>query len=98
MKTSIFTLFIMIIFIYCSSSLSNEEEVVIDETANEITYTASSDVISNPERGFMHSWSVASEGTALSKVTLNSLRNENVTIILRFAYNNNQNETDAPLV
>lgn len=119
----------------CSSSITDEvEEETIDKTISKIIYTKSSEVISNPERGFMHSWSVASEGSPLSLVTLQSLMNENVTIILRlyyldafknsdlstaqlnliktdfanlrtagvkcvlrFAYNSNQNDTDAPL-
>lgn len=137
MKNKFFTIIIIAIAsIYsCSSSDNDDEDVIIvDETIAEISYTASTEVISNPERGFMHSWSVASEGTALSEVTLNSLKNENVTIILRlyyldafknsdlsttqldliktdferlrntgikcvlrFAYNSDQSETDAPL-
>ena len=121
-------------FISCSSSNDNDGDGMVDETINEITYQPSSKVISNPERGFMHSWSVTSEGSPLSAVTLKSLKNENVTIILRlyyldafkdsdlsstqldliktdferlreagikcilrFAYNGDQNETDAPL-
>ncbi|MGC1633472.1 MAG: DUF4874 domain-containing protein, partial [Gelidibacter sp.] len=105
-----------------------------DDSVVEIAYKASTSVISNPERGFMHQWSVASEGAPLNLVTLESLKNENVTIILRlynlasfknsdlsevqlnliktdferlrtagvkcvlrFAYNENQDETDAPL-
>lgn len=117
-----------------SNSVDEESEEPVDNTVSNITYTASSDVISNPERGFMHLWSVNSEGTPLNLVTLQNLKNENVTIInrlyyldafknsdlsvaqlnliktdferlrsagikciLRFAYNANQNETDAPL-
>jgi len=118
----------------CSNSAVNTEEEVVNENINEISYIASSQVISNPERGFMHSWSVASEGTPLNQVTLESLKSENVTLILRlynleafknsdlsttqlnliktdferlraagikcvlrFVYNENQNDSDAPL-
>lgn len=73
-------------FSNCSSQSPEDEEVLVDENISEITYTASSQVISNPERGFMHSWSVASEGTPLNIVTLQNLINENVTIILRLYY------------
>lgn len=135
MKNKILVLLLLSIAISCSSnSNSNDDDGGTDETINEITYTSSLEVISNPERGFMHNWSVASEGTALNEVTLNSLASENVTIILRlyyldafkdsnlsttqldliktdferlreagikcilrFAYNSDQNETDAPL-
>ncbi len=121
--------------ISCGGNSVDEDPVEpIDNTVSNITYIASSDVISNPERGFMHLWSVNSEGMPLNLVTLQNLKNENVTIInrlyyleafknsdlsvaqlnliktdferlrstgikciLRFAYNANQNETDAPL-
>lgn len=135
MKNKFLLLILLSMVINCSSSsASGDDDGGSDDTINEITYTASSDVISNPERGFMHSWSVASEGQPLNLVTLQSLTNENVTIILRlynlaafkdsdlstaqldlistdferlreagvkcvlrFAYNENQNDTDAPL-
>lgn len=90
MKYTFLAFLIVFTIISCGSDDttidSGDSPVVIDETVNEITYTASSEVISNPERGFMHSWSVASEGTPLSLVTLQSLMNENVTIILRLYY------------
>ncbi|WP_228238240.1 DUF4832 domain-containing protein [Allomuricauda sp. M10] len=106
----------------------------VDNSISNISYVASFDVISNPERGFMHHWAVESEGMPISVAMLNSLKNEKVTIInriyyldafkdadlsqaeldlittdfermrtagikciLRFAYNSDQNETDAPL-
>lgn len=72
-------------FTSCSSSATDDGDLV-DDSISEITYLASSKVISNPERGFMHTWSVASEGVPLNLVTLNSLTNENVTIILRVYY------------
>ncbi|MDO6493191.1 MAG: DUF4832 domain-containing protein [Cellulophaga sp.] len=134
MKNRILALTLLIMVISCSSSSSGDDEVIADDTLSEIKYTESLEVISNPERGFMHSWSVLSEGDPLSLVTLNSLKNENVTIILRlyyldafknsdlsevqlnliktdferlreagikcvlrFAYNSNSDETDAPL-
>ncbi|MGM5468965.1 DUF4832 domain-containing protein [Flavobacteriaceae bacterium LMO-SS05] len=123
-------------FIISCGSTSVDDEIVepIDDSVNTITYKASNEVISNPERGFMHLWSVTSEGAALNATTLQNLKNENVTlinrlyyleafkdsdlssaqldliktdfgrlrdagikIILRFAYNSNQNDTDAPL-
>ncbi|MHB1104951.1 MAG: DUF4832 domain-containing protein [Lutibacter sp.] len=121
--------------ISCGGNSVEEDPVeLIDNTVSNITYIASSDVISNPERGFMHLWSVYSEGMPINLATLQNLKNENVTIInrlyyleafknsdlsvaqldliktdferlrsagikciLRFAYNANQNETDAPL-
>lgn len=88
MKIKIFALFIMAIAISCCSSSSSDEEkeVIVGETVNEIIYTASSEVISNPERGFMHSWQVSSEGEPIDLVRLENLKNENVTLILRLYY------------
>jgi hypothetical protein len=51
-----------------------------------VTYTVSNDVFSNPERGFMHSWQVNSEGAAVTVASLNNLKKENVSIILRMYY------------
>lgn len=136
MKYKFITLFILCI-ISCGSDGNGEAPIdpePVDDTVSTITYTASNDVISNPERGFMHHWAVESEGTPLNLTLLNNLKNENVTIInriyyldafkdadlsaaeldlittdferlrtsgvkciLRFAYNSDQNETDAPL-
>ncbi len=134
MRNKILIYLLLAVTIGCSSSSNSDDDITVDETVSEITYTASTQVISNPERGFMHTWSVDSEGTPLSLSTLNSLKNENVTIILRlyyldafkdsdlstaqldliktdferlreagvkcilrFAYNGDQSETDAPL-
>lgn len=132
MKYKFITLLLLAILISCGSD--DPKENPKDDSVSEINYAPSNDVISNPERGFMHHWEVRSEGTPLSLVTLNSLKAENVTIInriyymddfkntdlstaqldlittdferlrtagvkcvLRFAYNSDQNETDAPL-
>jgi hypothetical protein len=135
MKYRLIAFLLVIIIISCGGdNVDDTKEEPVDVSVSKITYTASTDVISNPERGFMHLWSVNSEGTPLNLVTLQNLKNENVTIInrlyyleafknsdisvaqinliktdferlrstgikciLRFAYNANQNETDAPL-
>jgi len=135
MKYKFVALLLLIITISCGGDDIDEIiEEPVDISISNIAYTASSDVISNPERGFMHLWNVYSEGTPLNLVILQNLKNENVTIInrlyyleafknsdlsttqlnliktdferlrnagikciLRFAYNSDPNETDAPL-
>ncbi len=135
MKYKFIGLLILCMIFSCGSdSASDDDDVTTVDDVSNISYLASNEVISNPERGFKHLWSVDSEGNPLNLVTLQSLRNENVTIILRlyylnafkdsplsaaqlnlmetdferlrqagikcvlrFAYNSNQNETDAPL-
>lgn len=87
MKNKFLAFIITCAIISCGSdSVSSDDDGGVDDTVSDITYTASPDVISNPERGFMHTWSVASEGSPLNLVTLQSLKNENVTIILRLYY------------
>lgn len=136
MKYTLITILFLGIILSCGSDSNDDKnEEPVNDALNSITYQASSEVISNPERGFMHLWKVNSEGTPLNLVTLQNLKNENVTIInrlyyleafknsdlstaqleliktdfvslrsagikcvLRFAYNENQNDTDAPLM
>ncbi|MDD7888238.1 DUF4832 domain-containing protein [Flavivirga sp. 57AJ16] len=132
MKYKFMALLLLSSIISCGSDGPKEEP--IDDSVSNITYTSSNEVISNPERGFTHQWSVYSEGMPLNEVSLANLKNENVTLIwrmyyldafkdsdlssaqldliktdferlrnagikciLRFAYNSNQEETDAPL-
>lgn len=52
----------------------------------EITYEQSNSIFPNPERGFMHLYSVSSEGQGLDINQLKALRNENVTLVQRVYY------------
>lgn len=88
MKYKFIALLLFVIIISCGgdNAIDEVKDDPIDISISEITYTASTDVISNPERGFMHQWAVYSEGNPLSESLLNNLKNENVTIILRIYY------------
>lgn len=136
MKFNLITLLFLSI-ISCGSDGNGDVPIdpdPVDNTVSNINYNASSEVILNPERGFMHLWSVTSEGSPLNLTTLQNLKNEKVSIInrvyyleafkdsdlstaeldlismdferlrsagikcvLRFAYNSDPNDTDAPL-
>ena len=61
----------------------NKEEASGQE---KVTYTVSNEVFTNPERGFMHTWQVNSEGAAITAASLNNLKKENVSLILRLYY------------
>ncbi|MBK0383648.1 DUF4832 domain-containing protein [Pedobacter sp. SD-b] len=50
------------------------------------TYLQSNEIFPNPERGFMHTYIVFSEGESLSLPLLQSLRAANVSIFLRVFY------------
>jgi len=52
----------------------------------EISYTLSNEVFSNPERGFMHLYTVESEGASLDAGRLQALAAENVTLVHRVYY------------
>ena len=54
--------------------------------AEKVTYAVSNEVFTNPERGFMHTWQVNSEGAAMTAASLNNLKKENVSLILRLYY------------
>lgn len=87
MKNKFLVLVLLIMAIACSSSSSDDGGGDSgDESVKDITYKASTEVISNPERGFMHLWGVTSEGDPLNLAMLQNLKNENVTIILRLYY------------
>ena len=69
------------VFVSCAQEESNEPPAF-----REIKYTESNEVFANPERGFMHLYSVKSEGEPLSPVQLRALKLENVTLIQRLYY------------
>lgn len=62
----------------------NEEQTA--SGPEKVTYAVSNEVFTNPERGFMHTWQVNSEGTAMTAASLNNLKKENVSLILRLYY------------
>lgn len=57
-----------------------------DTTVNRIQYEISNAIFPNPERGFIRTMSVFSEGNPLVAGDLNLLRSQNVTMILRVFY------------
>lgn len=62
---------------------SDKEEV---KGLEKVTYAVSNEVFSNPERGFMHTWQVNSEGAAITTASLTNLKKSNVSLILRLYY------------
>ncbi|TCN50666.1 DUF4832 domain-containing protein [Flavobacterium circumlabens] len=64
---------------------SNTEEQTVSGP-EKVTYAVSNEVFTNPERGFMHTWQVNSEGAAITAASLNNLKKENVSLILRLYY------------
>lgn len=80
-KTLIAGIFLGVFF-----SCSKDENNAGPSSLKKIKYTQSNEVFSNPERGFMHIYSVASEGEPLNAVQLRALKQENVTLAHRIYY------------
>lgn len=73
----------------CQSDGSSETDPLEDPVNTDVStiaYTFSNEVFANPERGFMHTWSVYSEGEPVSTTMLNNLKSENVSLVLRLYY------------
>ena len=80
---------ILFVFIFFCSSCEGESDPIPeikDDSLKNITYNVSNEVFRNPERGFMHTWAVFSEGSPLNEVSLSYLKNEDVSLILRIYY------------
>lgn len=69
----------------CQSDGGGNTEEAVSGT-EKVTYTVSNEVFTNPERGFMHTWQVNAEGAAITTASLNNLKKENVSLILRLYY------------
>ena len=67
----------------CKKTKTGIEPPVIDNT---ISYDISAAIFPNPERGFMHTMDVHSEGAPLSTSLLATMRSQNVSMILRYFY------------
>lgn len=68
-----------------------------------ILYEQSDEIFPNPERGFIHHYETTSEGSSLNPMELNSLRADNVSMILRLYYLENfkdqpMSETELQLI
>lgn len=80
MITTLCFLFLMA----CGKDSDTADPVAPEETRT--TYTASTDVITNPERGFMRTLIVKSLGTPLSLDAMKTIRTQQISIVLRVFY------------
>ena len=78
-----FTVLVSCCIISCKKSKTDVVPPLID---NGINYELSTAIFPNPERGFMHTMDVHSEGTPLNASLLNSQRSQNISLVLRFFY------------
>jgi hypothetical protein len=85
-SNKIWGIFIIPVFLCCCFTCAKSKTDNKTGTAKEIQYELSNDIFPNPERGFIHNLEIHSEGEALSPAMLTSLKNENVSMILRLYY------------
>lgn len=103
MKYSIVVLLFSFFNLSCQSGDTKEEsqtpespteETPVGTGENAIVYTPSEEVFTNPERGFIHTWSVFSEGEPVDSASLENLKTENVSLVLRLYYLDKFRETE----
>lgn len=81
-RDSILLFAIVLLFLNCKKKNGDNSEPF---TAP-IIYQESLDIFPNPERGFIHNFTVYSEGVGLNSSTLAGLKKENVSMIMRLFY------------
>lgn len=83
----IFGLFVLSILLCCITSCkkSNTNRDIIEED-KEIIYQLSNELFPNPERGFMKTLIVFSEGESLNLPQLKLLKGQNISLVLRVFY------------
>ncbi len=87
-RKQIFKVFIAGAIMIAAAGCKKEKQPVTPP-ATAITYTASSEIYPNTERGFMRTLIVFSEGTPLNLAQMQLLRGQNISLVLRFFYLDN---------
>ncbi len=82
----IISLFLLSSFLCCLAGCKKNETDANTEPENEISYDLSAAVFPNPERGFIRTVPVYSEGAPLSMSFLNLVKGQNITLVLRLFY------------
>jgi hypothetical protein len=77
-------IFIPVLLCFCIACGKNKANT--SDKTKQIQYELSNDIFPNPERGFIHNVETHSEGESLNQEMLASLKNENVSMILRLYY------------
>ena len=70
----------------CKKTKSTPDPVPVTPSDGTQAYGPSTEIFPNPDRGFIHTYPVYSEGAAISTATLAGLKAQNVTMLLRIYY------------
>ncbi|HUQ65464.1 MAG TPA: DUF4832 domain-containing protein [Flavitalea sp.] len=85
-SNKIWSVLLLHVLLCCCMSCGKSKSSQNTDSTKEIKYELSDDIFPNPERGFIHNVEIHSEGEQLNPVMLSSLKNENVSMILRLYY------------
>jgi hypothetical protein len=85
MKT-IISILITVTILCCSSCKKSSSTAVPPPVDDGVSYEVSAAAFPNPERGFIRTLIAYSEGAGLNTVLLGSLRDQNITMVLRLYY------------
>src|SRR3954471_22387516 len=85
-SNKIWSILILPVVLCCCVTCAKSKGSQTTGTPNEIQYESSNDIFPNPERGFIHNLEIPSGGEPLNADMLSSLKNENVSMILRLYY------------
>lgn len=87
MKTKdLYKLFFPAALLFCFASCKKTSAPAPPAVDEGVKYELSNTLFPNPERGFIRTMPVYSEGEGLNQAQLNTFRNQNVSMILRFYY------------
>jgi hypothetical protein len=84
--TKIWSIVILPVVFCCCITCAKNKGSKANDTPKEIKYELSTDIFPNPERGFIHNIETHSADEGLNTEMLSSLKNENVSMLLRLFY------------
>ena len=95
LRNGTWTVLLFSIAFACSKSKAKEAEVQPEQG---IKYELSTELFPNPERGFARTFTVQSGGVPMSLAQLNTLRGQNISLVVRVFYFNSYKDKplDAP--
>ncbi|MEN9571327.1 MAG: hypothetical protein RL172_2558 [Bacteroidota bacterium] len=86
-KKQLYTFITMAAIVCCLPACKkSKSDTIVPVPDDAVTYELSTAIFPNPERGFIHTYPVFSEGASLNASLLATLRSQNVSMVLRLFY------------
>lgn len=87
MKTTVlYKILFPAVLLICMAACKKNDAPVTPPVDEGVKYELSNTIFPNPERGFVRMMDVHSEGASLNEAQINTFRNQNVSMIIRFFY------------